>query len=191
MIRARISVAAVGRVSQDYKQFLIVTDHEAHAVEDVGAVVLPNGLRVRDIASVTLGTEDHVRIIAGDGRPAALLNITRQPGGNTLTIADSITKAVASIASRLPPGVRLTPLYDQATLVREAVASVRDAMLIGAALAVLVLLAFLRPCADHRRERERDPAHDGDHGVRDAARGADVQPDDAWRDGDRHRIRDR
>ena len=106
-------------------------------------MVLPNGLRVRDVASVTLGTEDHVRIIAGDGRPAALLNITRQPGGNTLDIADSVAKAVASIAPRLPPGVRLTPLYDQATLVREAVASVRDAMLIGAALAVLVLLAFL------------------------------------------------
>ncbi len=142
-IRRAISVAAVGRVSQDYKQYLIVTDQEAHAAEDIGAVVLPNGLRVRDIATVTLGTEDHTRIIAGDGRPAALLNVTRQPGGNTLLIADSITRAVAAIAPLLPAGVRLTPLYDQATLVRDAVASVRDAMLIGAVLAVLVLLAFL------------------------------------------------
>ncbi len=142
-IRRAISVAAVGRVSQDYKQYLIVTDQEAHAAEDIGAVVLPNGLRVRDIATVTLGTEDHTRIIAGDGRPAALLNVTRQPGGNTLLIADSITRAVAAITPLLPPGVRLTPLYDQATLVRDAVASVRDAMLIGAVLAVLVLLAFL------------------------------------------------
>jgi CzcA family heavy metal efflux pump len=143
-IRSAISVAAVGRVSQDYKQYLIVTDQEARAVEDISAVVLPNGLRVRDVASVALGTEDHVRIIAGDGRPAALLNITRQPGGNTLAIADSVTRVVASIAPLLPAGVRLTPLYDQASLVREAVASVRDAMLIGAVLAVLVLLVFLR-----------------------------------------------
>ena len=142
-IRNAIAVAAVGRVSQDYKQYLVVTDQEAHAVEDVAAVVLPNGLRVRDVATVTLGTEDHVRIIAGDGRPAALLNVTRQPGGNTLAIADSIAHAVATLAPHLPPGVRITPLYDQATLVREAVGSVRDAMLIGAALAVLVLLAFL------------------------------------------------
>ena len=142
-IKDAIAVAAVGRVSQDYKQYLVVTDQEAHAVEDVAGVVLPNGLRVRDVATVTLGTEDHVRIIAGDGKPAALLNITRQVGGNTLAIADSITRAVATLAPHLPPGVRITPLYDQATLVREAVASVRDAMLIGAALAVLVLLAFL------------------------------------------------
>jgi len=144
VIRRAISVAAVGRVSQDYRQYLVVTDQEAHAVEDVAAVVLPSGLRVRDIATVTLGTEDHVRIIAGDGgRPAALLNITRRPGGNTVAIADSVARVVAAIAPKLPPGVHLTPLYDQASLVREALGSVRDAMLIGAALAVLVLLAFL------------------------------------------------
>jgi len=46
--------------------------------------VLANGLRVRDVATVQVGTEDHVRIIAGDGKPAALINITRQLGGNTL-----------------------------------------------------------------------------------------------------------
>src|SRR5207245_6916399 len=39
---------------------------------------------------------------------------------------------------------RLKPVYDQAALVRDAVSSVRDAMLIGAALAVTVLLLFLR-----------------------------------------------
>src|SRR6185436_13764218 len=36
------------------------------------------------------------------------------------------------------------PVYDQAALVRDATRSVRDAMLIGAALAVIVLLVFLR-----------------------------------------------
>ncbi|HUO52660.1 MAG TPA: efflux RND transporter permease subunit, partial [Gemmatimonadaceae bacterium] len=142
-IRRALPVAALGRVSQDYRQYLVVTDQEAHAVEDVGAVVLPGGLRVRDVATVTLGTEDHVRVIAANGRPAALINVTRQPGGNTVAIADSIAAVVATIAPQLPAGVRLTPLYDQASLVREALGSVRDAMLIGAALAVLVLLAFL------------------------------------------------
>src|SRR5438309_8875372 len=51
---------------------------------------------------------------------------------------------MAAIAPTLPPGVHLKPVYDQAELVRAAVHSVRDAMLVGAALAVLVLLAFLR-----------------------------------------------
>jgi CzcA family heavy metal efflux pump len=143
-IRRAITVQAVGRVAQDYRQYLIVTDQEAHAAEDIGNVVLRGGLRVRDLATVQVGTEDHVRIIAGDGRPAALINITRQLGGNTLAIADSVARIMAAIAPTLPAGVHLKPVYDQAQLVRDALRSVRDAMLIGAALAVVVLLLFLR-----------------------------------------------
>ena len=143
-IRRAITVQAVGRVAQDYRQYLIVTDQEAHAAEDIGNVVVHGGLHVRDLATVQVGTEDHVRIIAGDGRPAALINITRQLGGNSLAIADSIARIMATVAPTLPPGVHVKPVYDQAQLVREAVRSVRDAMLIGAALAVLVLLVFLR-----------------------------------------------
>jgi len=143
-IRRAITVQAVGRVAQDYRQYLIVTDQEAHAAGDIGNVVVRGGLHVRDVATVQVGTEDHVRIIAGDGKPAALINITRQLGGNTLAIADSVARIMATIAPTLPPGAHVKPVYDQAQLVREAVRSVRDAMLIGAALAVLVLLVFLR-----------------------------------------------
>src|SRR6058998_3917044 len=143
-IRRAITVQAVGRVAQDYRQYLIVTDQEAHAVDDIGNVVVRGGLHVRDVATVQLGTEDHVRIIAGDGKPAALINITRQLGGNTLAVADSVASIMRAIAPTLPPGVHLKRVYDQAQLVRDAVRSVRDVMLIGAALAVVVLLVFLR-----------------------------------------------
>ncbi|MFI5281290.1 MAG: efflux RND transporter permease subunit, partial [Gemmatimonadales bacterium] len=143
-IKASTTVDAVGRMPENYKQYLIVTAQEAHSADDIGNVVVGHGLRVRDLATVTPGTEDHVRIIAGDGRPVAALNITRQLGGSTLAIADSITHLAATIQKSLPPGVRLKPLYDQASLVRDAVRSVRDAMLIGAALAILVLMVFLR-----------------------------------------------
>src|SRR5216117_3186439 len=143
-IRRAVTVQAVGRVAQDYRQYLIVTDQEAHAAEDIGNVVVLGGLHVRDVATIQLGTEDHVRIIAGDGKPAALINITRQLGGNTLALADSVARIMTAIAPTLPPGVHVKRVYDQALLVREAVRAVRDAMLLGAALAVLVLLVFLR-----------------------------------------------
>jgi CzcA family heavy metal efflux pump len=138
------SVAAVGRMPQNYKQYLIVTAQEAKSPEDIGNVIVAHGLRVHDVAIVRAGTIDHVQIVAGDGKPAALLNITRQVGGNTVAIADSVARIVATIGPTLPPGVHLKPVYDQAALVRDAVTSVRDAMLIGAALAVIVLLIFLR-----------------------------------------------
>jgi len=143
-IRQAIGPEAVGRIAKDYKQYLIVTDQEAHTPEDVANVAIAGGLRVKDVATVSLGTEDHVRLIAGDGKPVAQLNITRQIGGNTVQIADSVAQAMAALAPTLPPGVTAKNIYDQAVLVRDAVHSVRDAMLIGAALAVIVLLVFLR-----------------------------------------------
>jgi CzcA family heavy metal efflux pump len=143
-IRSGISTAAVGRVAQDYKQILVVTDQEAHTVDEVANVVVRPGTRVGDVATVRMGTEDHVRLVAGNGQPAALINVTRQVGGNTVAIADSVAHTMAELQKTLPRGVRLVPVYDQAMLVREAVGSVRDAMLIGAILAVVILLVFLR-----------------------------------------------
>jgi CzcA family heavy metal efflux pump len=143
-IRQATIVSAVGRLPQNYRQYLIVTAQEAHSSDDVANLVVAHGLRVRDVATVGTGTQDHVQIISGDGKPAALLNITRQPGGNSVAIADSVARIAAALAPNLPPGVHLKPVYDQAALVRDAVRSVRDAMLIGAALAILVLLVFLR-----------------------------------------------
>ncbi|HEU4647868.1 MAG TPA: efflux RND transporter permease subunit [Gemmatimonadales bacterium] len=143
-VRKATTITAVGRVPENYRQYLVVTAQEAHSPEDIANVVVGRGLRVRDLAAVQLGTEDHVRIIAGNGRPAALINVTRQVGANTLDIADSVAQLAASLRGSLPAGVRLRPVYDQAGLVREAVGSVRDAMLVGAALAVVVLLVFLR-----------------------------------------------
>src|ERR1051326_6175754 len=143
-IKQAINPEAVGRVAADYKQYLIVSDQEAHSTADIENVVVVDGVRVRDVARVMIGTEDHVRVIAGDGKSVAQINITRQVGGNTVAIADSVAGAMAEFSRTLPPGVRLKPVYDQALLVREAVSSVRDAMLIGAALAVVILFVFLR-----------------------------------------------
>jgi CzcA family heavy metal efflux pump len=143
-LRTGLGVHAVGRENRDYLQYLVLIDREAHSVEDIGNVVLPGGLRVRDVATVQLGTEERVRLIRGDAKPAALINISRQAGGSTLAVADSVAATMASLAPTLPRGVKVEVVYDQAELVRDAVKSVRDAMIIGAVLAVLVLLVFLR-----------------------------------------------
>ena len=143
-IKASTAVAAVGRMPENYKQYLIVTTNEAHSMADIADIVVSRGLRVRDLATVSMGTADRVSIVAGDGKPAALINITRQMGGNTLDIADSVASIAATVRKTLPAGVVLKPVYDQASLVRDAVKSVRDAMIVGAVLAVIILLIFLR-----------------------------------------------
>jgi len=143
-IQDALGVQAVGRADADYRQYLVVRQPQARSVDDVANVVLKGTLRVRDVATVREGTEDRVRLIRGDGRPAALINVARQPGGNTLQVADSVAHVMATMQKSMPAGVSIQPVYDQALLVREAVGSVRDAMLLGALLAVVILLIFLR-----------------------------------------------
>jgi multidrug efflux pump subunit AcrB len=55
-------------------------------------------------------------------------------------VADKITE----LQAKLPAGVHLVPFYDQSELVRESIASVRDAILIGLVLACIILFLFLR-----------------------------------------------
>lgn len=143
-IRAAVSPIAVGRVTRDYRQYLVITDREAREPSQVANALVRPGLRVRDIADVVLATEDRVRLITGDGIPAALINISRQPGASTLAVADSVAAVMAAMRPTLPSGATLKPVYDQSELVRDSVRAVRDAMLIGALLAVIVLFVFLR-----------------------------------------------
>lgn len=143
-IQDGLGVTAVGRVDRDYTQVLVTLDEQAHQLDDIADVVLPGGVLVRDLATVRLGTVDRVSLIRGDGRPAALINIARQAQGNTLQLADSVARTMETLRRSLPTGVSIEPVYDQAGLVRDAVRSVRDAMLIGTVLAILVLFVFLR-----------------------------------------------
>jgi CzcA family heavy metal efflux pump len=138
---------AAGRTDRDYRQYAIVISGLTNTPDAVGRVVVqqsgPRSVRVADLGSVGYGAQDLFQIVAGNGRPAALVNISRQPNGNTLRLQAAVRAAMDSIRPLLPAGVRLQSVYDQAALVRDSMRSVRDAMLIGGALAVLVLLLFL------------------------------------------------
>jgi CzcA family heavy metal efflux pump len=139
--------AAAGRVDREYKQYAIVVSGLTGSPEEVGRVIVrrvgDRAVRVGDLGSIGYGAEDLFQVVAGNGRPAALVNVARQPKGNTLRLQGAVQAAIDSIRPLLPAGVRFEPVYDQAALVRESMHGVRDAMLIGGFLAVLVLLLFL------------------------------------------------
>jgi CzcA family heavy metal efflux pump len=85
----------------------------------------------------------YVRTTA-DRRPAVLVNIVRQPDASTLAIAKKVEDLFKQRPDLLPKGVTWTTFYDQAEFVRNSVNGVRDAILIGIALAAVVLLIYLR-----------------------------------------------
>jgi CzcA family heavy metal efflux pump len=146
-IRSANVVEATGRVDREYRQVGVLVSGLAATPEAVGEIVVRSAgatvLRVRDLGQVRYGSEDLFEITRGNGQPAALLNVSRQPTGNTLRLERAVLAMADTLRAGLPAGVRLDLVYDQARLVRESIGSVRDAMLIGGLLAVGVLLFFL------------------------------------------------
>ena len=100
-------------------------------------------IHLADVAQVVPATEPVYTIVTSNGQPAVLLNIARQPDSNTVAVADEVAAQIAQLSKNLPAGVTVTPFYDQSHLVRDSIASVRDAILIGLILAAIILVLFL------------------------------------------------
>ena len=145
-VGASNAIAAVGRLEDHYKLYLAIADARLKTREQIAATVIrsdPGGIvRVEDVARVSDGVVPQWIKVNADGRPAVLLNVYQQPGSNSVQIARDIRAKLA--ARSLPAGVTLAKWYDQSELVVASAKSVRDAILIGTGLAILVLFAFLR-----------------------------------------------
>ncbi|OYV30550.1 MAG: transporter, partial [Thiomonas sp. 20-64-9] len=145
-VSAANGVQAVGHLQDRYKLLLALADSRLHDAAQIGDIVLrvgPDGvIRLKDVAHISRSTVPKWVRITANGQDAVLLNIYQQPGGNTVQIARHVRELLAK--TPLPPGAHLASWYDQSTLVVDSAASVRDAILIGVALAGLVLLLFLR-----------------------------------------------
>ncbi|MFN7923375.1 MAG: efflux RND transporter permease subunit [Bryobacteraceae bacterium] len=106
-------------------------------------VVKGNPVKVKDIASVIPGERPTYNIVTANGRPAVLINVLQQPDGNAVKVADAVNAELAEIRKTLPKDIELSTYYDQSILVRESISGVVESILIGLALSVGVLLAFL------------------------------------------------
>ncbi len=141
-------VTAVGRLEDHYKLYLAVADTRLKNLAEIGASVIKTGsngvVRLDDVAHIIDGEVPQWIKVNADGRPAVLLQVYQQPGSNSVQIARDVQARIGEYRAQLPQGVQLANWYDQSVLVLDSAASVRDAILIGTGLAVLVLLAFLR-----------------------------------------------
>lgn len=140
-------VRAVGRLDAHYQQYEALVSGENTTPDELGKIVIAQRggapIPLRALADIRLSSQDRTTRVTADGSEAVLLNIVRQPDANTVSTVDAVQKEIASIKSTLPRGVEVGIFYDQSVLIGEAVGSVRDAVLIGAGLAVVVLMLFL------------------------------------------------
>jgi CzcA family heavy metal efflux pump len=147
-LRGTNAMISVGRLQKDYLQYLVLVTNQYTSLDDVRkTVIITEGqspVRVGDIAEVREGVEDRRMLVTGNGRPAALINISRQIGGNIIDITSQIKQLTANLGNAIPRTLHLTVVYDLGEFVASAMANVRDAILIGAGLAIVILFVFLR-----------------------------------------------
>jgi len=147
-VQASNIIDSPGLYEANHQLILGLVGAQVHDADALGRLVVkttPSGapVHVSDVATVEPGVMPVYTTVTANNKPAVLLNITRQPASNTVAVADAVAAKVQDLRRILPAGVNLEPYYDQSELVRDSIRSVRDAILIGLALASLVLVLFL------------------------------------------------
>ncbi|HEX4996988.1 MAG TPA: efflux RND transporter permease subunit [Terriglobia bacterium] len=138
-----------GMLETHHDLVLALVSGQARNSESLGNLVVttsPSGtpIHIHDVAKVGPSVKPVYIAVTANGKPAVLLNVSRQPDGNTVTVAREVRTEIDEIRKALPGGVELKPFYDQSEIVEASIASVRDAVLIGLVLASLILVFFLR-----------------------------------------------
>jgi CzcA family heavy metal efflux pump len=142
-------ISSPGLIQSHHDLVLDLVDGQVHDPAELANIVIkrtPAGLPIHlgDVAQVHSSVKPVYTVVTAHGKPAVLLNITRQPGTSTIAVATAVQKELDQLRTTLPPGIEFTTFYDQSGSVKSSLNSVRDAVLIGIALASLVLILFLR-----------------------------------------------
>ena len=161
-------VIAAGRVWDQHQTLPVVLDAQATDLAQLRALPIaigPTGpVPLSAVADVRDGAEDPDVIITGSGTgtgagpgtgPGSVtrstgevvaVSVARLPGASTPAVVQGVRDAIARLGAghTLPPDVAVVAVYDQAELVDESIASVRDAILFGIALSLLVITVSLR-----------------------------------------------
>jgi CzcA family heavy metal efflux pump len=138
-----------GMLQRNHQLVLGLVSGQVHTPAEIGGIVVkttPAGvpIKISDLGPVSQSVKPVYTIVTANGKPAVLLNIYRQPDGNTVAVANEVHQRIDDLRRALPAGVKLAPFYDQSELVNDSIRSVRDAILIGLVLAAILLVLFLR-----------------------------------------------
>jgi len=100
-------------------------------------------VRLREIAVVEDSWQKITRIVRIDGRPGLRLSVSKQSGKNTVEVAQSVLAEIERINRDLPQ-IHIRPIIDTSEYIQRSITNVGNMALYGGALAILVLLFFLR-----------------------------------------------
>lgn len=135
-------------VSEDSER-LIRLDLEFHSPAELAEMIVNyrDGapVRLRDFATVTDGQADLRQLARFNGQPTVGLGIVKISNANTVAVIEAVEeRLVRDIRPQLPPGIEISIAQNDATIIREIVASLEQHLVEGTLLAGLVVWFFLR-----------------------------------------------
>ncbi|MBV1858825.1 MAG: efflux RND transporter permease subunit [Nannocystaceae bacterium] len=137
---------ASGTLEEDEGQYMLRSVASWDAPEDIAELIVgQNGVRLRDIGTVTFDFPVRTRYDRYRGRPSLVLFVVKESTANTVEVSEKI-KAVAEQAQKDPllQGVTVQSIFVQGDTIRYSLQQVVDAGKQGGLLALCVLLFFLR-----------------------------------------------
>jgi hydrophobic/amphiphilic exporter-1 (mainly G- bacteria), HAE1 family len=101
-------------------------------------------VRLQDVARVLDDVQDNKNASWFDGARAITLAIQRQPGTNTVEVADAVKRQMTALIPQLPASIEVNTLYDRSLSIRQSVDDVKLTLFITLVLVVMVIFLFLR-----------------------------------------------
>ena len=139
-----------GDFSEGKRRYIVRTVGEYSSPEDIEDVVIAvkNGvpIHVRDVARAGLGYRKPRAKPYYLGNEMIAMNAVKEPGENVLVVMEQLKATVERLNRELlaPRGLRLIQGYDETEYIDSSIGLVRQSLYVGGALAVIVLLLFLR-----------------------------------------------
>jgi multidrug efflux pump len=151
-LRTAVSQASVNAAKGNFdgprQDYQIDANDQLVTSQDYKSVVVAyrNGspVMLTDVARIVDGVENNDQSAWMNQTPAVILNVQRQPGGNTITVVKSIKKLLPQLIANLPKGIDVTTLTDLTTPIQASVEDVEFELMLTVGLVVLVIFLFLR-----------------------------------------------
>lgn len=146
-VRNENQALPVGAVRSLTQERVVQIDARMERPEDFGKIIVArkNGapIRVDQVARVNDGAQEIDSLALYNGQRTLLLSVQKAQDENTIAVVDGLNAALKDMKAQLPPGVKLEPIGDASRPIRVAVQNVRQTLLEGAVLTVLIVFLFL------------------------------------------------
>jgi multidrug efflux pump len=140
--------AAKGNFDGARQDYQIDANDQLVTSKDYRSVVVAyrNGAPVMltDVAKIVDGVENTNQAAWMNKTPAVIVNVQRQPGGNTISVVNRIKALLPQLEANLPKGIDVTTVTDLTTPIQASVSDVEFELMLTIALVVMVMFLFLR-----------------------------------------------